>query len=313
MQLIYQKKNYLSRKGCFLKKEAKKKLILEELAIEAEKNKRKGKFWLILSFIGMVVFCSSVAIIFGTKIWIDNYLWVNVISWVIIILILVFSIKLWANKKKYFKFSKVWLFYTLVITAFGVWGGYQFTSTVSDINTIFKINEIKEKHGSLIKATSMFDGRQWDSDKCQKYGHQMEVMRSDIMGRDFAPTRYEFNIIMAVNQIMFISGCDVEFEGLAESLLDKNNKWKNTSPWRYFVLRAWANEVGWPRDFTGCLWEAQRAEVLGNKALSEQIKQLCVPKEKDRITPWTYQNAKIAQEILDAQEKMAEENNKNLK
>ena len=233
----------------------------------------------------LLFFCSSLAFVIGGKLWIDTPRWLWLIGWTIIAVALLGGLRLWIKERKYFGKTK-WMWRALIVILASLTLSYMFSVSIRDATISLRLHTIETNYAPLIKVTSEWRNTAWSQETCRKNMAMHPKLIQDVLYRNTPPSSEEFSMLMAINQVAYIAGCDIDFNAQSKQLLDPKKTWQKTAPWQYASLRQWANRSGWPRKSEGCRWEVARAELQGNPEVIKQMTMWCEKWQTDKLTAW---------------------------
>lgn len=234
----------------------------------------------------LIAFCATIGIALGGKLWIHAPIWLIIIGWLGAAAMGIIGFFLWVKNKSSFNFEGSWVLKFAVAFLLGVTSSYAYSQMIREVGEAVQIQKIKKENSALIEMTQSWDGSSWKGDNCKKFESLLKKLDADVLGGEIPPTGVSYRLLLAVIQVGYQAGCEINFDTHIQALLDKDGKWKKAAPWQYNTLRIWVNQTGWPRIETGCRWEARRAMVDGNEELATEIQSSCNPTRLGKLEAW---------------------------
>lgn len=241
---------------------------------------------LVLGITLLFAAAASWAMVRGGKIWLYNPIWLDVLGGMGILGILGTGLVLWARNKDSFTLKIGWLVRLTLAFVLGITMGYFYAHTFRQVGEYLDLRGLQQRHGQIIDMTSAWDGQSWEGKQCQAFEPMMNNLVDDVMGKELPPTGSAYRLVMSINQIGYLAGCDIDFGKQIQAVVDDNHQWEKSASWHYRSLRLWINQVGWPRVETGCKWEAKRAKIGGNDELSKTIEKMCNISGLKQLEAW---------------------------
>lgn len=241
---------------------------------------------LVVALSLLLATCASIAVVHGGKLWFAAPLWLKILGWAGIVGIGVLGFQMWRKSKSSFSMKVRWFWNIALILILGLSIGYFYPQLIREAGDAVNLRKLEKRHEAVVEKTLSWKGEHWSDQQCEAFLDQHAKLQEDVLGRETTPAGIEFRLLMAVGQVGYQAGCAVDFESKAGALLDKDDKWKNNTPWQYNTLRIWVNTDGWPRVGQGCAWEANRARVAGDNELYEAIDEMCNRVEHVKLEPW---------------------------
>ena len=259
------------------------------------------------SILLLFFFCVCVSLVVGGRLWISVPGWLAAIGWILIGGVGLLGFWTWKNERKHFKLQGKWLRWLFYIIVLGAIGSYAFTQSIRNIQVSLEVREIRQTHKTLIEATEQWKGTSWAGAECDRVMKTHPALVKQILHSPLPPSSDSFRLLMAVNQVAYMAGCDVDFNSQAKQLLDDDNTWRKAAPWQYNALRAWVNQGGWPRGYGACHWEVSRARIGGKETVAKRMESLCRQQQPDKLSPW---NGGLSLAMAEKMVALEEEGNK---
>lgn len=247
-------------------------------------KKDQRKLVVALSF--LLATCAAIALVHGGKLWFATPLWLKILGWAGIGGMGVVGFQMWKKSRTSFSLKIRWFWRIALILILGTSLGYFYSHLIREGGDAINLSKLKNTHKEVMEKTASWRGEHWSDQQCQSFLAQYGEIQKEVLDKIMPPTGVEFRLLMAIGQVGYQAGCDVDFDIQASKLLDKDDKWKDNAPWQYNTLRIWVNTDGWPRAGEGCSWEALRAKTAGRDNLYEDIGKLCATAARARFEPW---------------------------
>lgn len=241
---------------------------------------------LAVAIVLMLFFCTSLAVVRGGRLWANIPLWLSVIGWAVMVATALAGLLIWRAERKNFRLKGRWLLLGFVICCGGIGSGYFFAKSIYDVSVALELRELRAKYPDMIRATEQWDHTHWTTQTCQRNLAGHDQMVKDVLYQEAPPSVEAFGLLMAINQVAYIAGCDVDINAQSKPLLDEDKRWRKSAPWQYSVLRQWVNRDGWPRNHVACRWEVERAQLAGKQDVAKRMETLCNQWQADKTSPW---------------------------
>lgn len=268
---------------------------------------------LALSIMLMLFFCTSLALVQGGRLWVDLPMWLSTIGWIIMVVAAAAGFFIWRVERKNFQLKARWLMWGFFICLGGCGAGYIFAKSLYDAHVALELRSLRTEYSTMIRAAEEWKHTHWTAQACQQNLARHKEMVNDVLNQDHPPSREEFALLMAINQVAYIAGCDVDINAQAKRLLDEDKRWQTSAPWQYSVLRRWVNQNGWPRNYEACHWEVERAMLAGKERVAKHMEILCNQWQADKISPWSGGTSLLnAEKTIELEDRLLEQDMKKI-
>ena len=286
-----------------LLRQARKNSGTEVASERKNSGDKKDQRKLVVSLSLLLATCAAIAVVHGGKLWFATPLWLKILGWTGIVGMGFIGFQMWKTSRSSFSLKIRWFWRIALILILGTSLGYFYSHLIREGGDAINLSKLKNTHKEVMGKTTSWKGEHWSNQQCENFLAQHGELQKEVLDKNMPPTGVEFRLLMAIGQVGYQAGCDVDFDIQASKLLDKDDKWKNNAPWQYNTLRIWINTDGWPRAGEGCSWEAIRARTTGQDNLYEAIGKLCSAAAQAIFEPWIPGNfTQRAERSLEIQE-----------
>lgn len=271
----------LSRKERRLLKKLKKQYKPDEFFPEdiAPAPRVMPFLWITLGFVFII---SVFSLVLGAHMWVGHSVWPRIVGWSITAIVGVVTFVYWARMRKFFKFSRRWLFLFPIMFLLSIVCSLIFVYFISIWQETSQLKYREQINKELIDVASAWkSGERWDATACQKIEQQQDNFVAQFNQTPRPPYMGEVLVLFSTLDVSYQAGCDPHWDTAIKHLTDKKPQWVNTSP---SALRGFNNFVSaqHPNIKKGCQMELTRLNQENQAPLHSALQFLCdqVPQQK---------------------------------
>ena len=241
---------------------------------------------LALSYIFFVAASMALASTQGWEFWAPGWSVYAALGYAGLVAGFLAGFALWVRAKSRFFWSWRWYLWVAAILLVGLVLGGSWAAWIAGRIEHRRYTQTVERHKDLINTTEQWAvGTAWTAAQCSRARTQQKELWSDLMNAPAAPNIPQLSLAVAVEQVLFQAGCSDEWPVLNQTRLTAPTRWQTSAP--VHTERMWKGwRDVWPKLPTGCVWEANRAQSLGNTSRSRTISAVCAVLASDDMRPW---------------------------